>query len=56
MYDIIDYSKRSEYLYDRLDKLLELGLKQSGLLRKMKPTIAVALKWKFDYRNIENYN
>ena len=45
----IDYSKRSENLFSRLDKLLELGLKQSGLLRKMKPTIAIALKWKFDY-------
>ena len=45
----IDYSERSEHLFGRLDKLLELGFIQSGLLRKMKPTIAVALKWKFDY-------
>ena len=46
----VDYSERTEALFKRLDKLLELGLQnQSELLRKMKPTIAVALKWKFDY-------
>jgi len=46
----IDTTERTERLFASFDRLLEVSkAAQSGLLRKLKPTIALSLKWKFDY-------
>ena len=45
-----DFSERSGALFAGLERLLEMGKEsKSELLRKLKPTIALSLKWKFDY-------
>jgi ubiquinone/menaquinone biosynthesis C-methylase UbiE len=45
-----DWSERYRQLESSLDGLLDAARQaESPLLRTMKPTIAVALKWKFDY-------
>lgn len=45
-----DWAGRYQKLEASLDELLQLArAAESPLLRTMKPTIAVALKWKFDY-------
>lgn len=45
-----DYAAKEKALSDAFDALLALAKRtESDLLREMKPTIVVALKWKFDY-------
>lgn len=45
-----DYDEREKALSDAFDELLALaGEVESPLLREMKPTIVISLKWKFDY-------
>jgi len=45
-----DHAEREATLSARLDALLKLARDvESPLLREMKPTIVLALKWKFDY-------
>lgn len=47
---IVKHSKRLASLENAIDNLLELSrVVESELLKKMKPTIALSLKWKFDY-------
>jgi ubiquinone/menaquinone biosynthesis C-methylase UbiE len=44
-----NHAERTEHLYNQLDKLLAISrLNESGLLRQLKPTIALSLKWRFD--------
>ena len=46
----VDFSERVERLAAGFDALLRLSHEvESPLLRELKPTIAVALKWKFDF-------
>jgi ubiquinone/menaquinone biosynthesis C-methylase UbiE len=46
----VDMTERTERLYTLFDKLLETSKTvQSKLLRKLKPTIVLSLKWRFDY-------
>ena len=45
----LDHSERAKHLHDQLDKLLALSrVVESDLLRQLKPTIALSLKWRFD--------
>ena len=45
-----DYREREQALNAAFDELLVLAKEiESPLLREMKPTIVIALKWKFDY-------
>ena len=46
----VDMTQRTERLYTLFDRLLETSKTvQSELLRKLKPTIVLSLKWRFDY-------
>jgi ubiquinone/menaquinone biosynthesis C-methylase UbiE len=46
----VDMSQRTERLYNLFDRLLETSkTAQSELLRKLKPTIVLSMKWRFDY-------
>lgn len=48
----IEYKERLQNLEKKFDTLLELSKDcQSDLIREFKPTIAITLKWKFDYLN-----
>ena len=45
-----DMTERTENLYASFDKLLQISKGvQSELLRKLKPSIVISLKWRFDY-------
>ncbi|MGE3974359.1 MAG: class I SAM-dependent methyltransferase [Bdellovibrionales bacterium] len=44
------HKNRAEVLHSKLDLLLDLARQlESPLLRRLKPTIVVSLKWRFDY-------
>ena len=48
----IEYEGRLKNLEKKFDILLELSKEcRSDLIREFKPTIAITLKWKFDYLN-----
>jgi ubiquinone/menaquinone biosynthesis C-methylase UbiE len=45
----LNHRERAKHLHDQLDKLLVLSKEiESDLLRQLKPTIVLSLKWRFD--------
>ena len=45
----LNHCERANHLHDQLDKLLAKSrVIESDLLRRLKPTIALSLKWRFD--------
>ena len=45
-----DFTKENNYLIQNLTKLLKLSKEiSSPLLDRLKPTILLSIKWKFDY-------
>ena len=45
----VSHEERTKRLYGQLDKLLEISNSiESDLLRQLKPTVALSIKWRFD--------
>jgi|TARA_B110000259_G_scaffold38418_1_gene43763 ubiquinone/menaquinone biosynthesis C-methylase UbiE len=45
----VNHEERTKRLYGQLDKLLEISNSiESDLLRQLKPTVALSVKWRFD--------